>query len=197
MRGLPGSGKSTFLKQNHPNATVCSADHYFMEYDPITEESKYNFSVTKLGEAHDYCYQLTNMFFDTYISHKKQYGIAIDNTNTQLWEFSGYVQLARYHGFKVIVHQFRSTLGERCFDKHIRQPEDIESYINKCHRRCVHGVPLEAMFGMQRRSQKIPPHWDVEIINHHGDDRYKEPEETFRKQSHDATSDIQSKIHNS
>ena len=57
------------------------------------------------------------------------------------------------------------------------------------------------MMRMHRESQKIPSHWDVEVVNHYGDDWYNESDheegyDTFRKQSHDATSDSQSEVHN-
>ena len=51
MRGIPGSGKSTWVKQNYPKAIKWSADDYFI--DDHTKE--YNFIPEELGEAHKNC----------------------------------------------------------------------------------------------------------------------------------------------
>ena len=52
VRGLPGSGKSTFAKQlvSH-DFLVCEADKYFID----KETGEYNFDFTKIKDAHKFC----------------------------------------------------------------------------------------------------------------------------------------------
>lgn len=45
MRGVPGSGKSTYVRNRYPEARVVSADRYFT--DPATGE--YRFDASKRG----------------------------------------------------------------------------------------------------------------------------------------------------
>ena len=49
VRGLPGSGKSTFAKSIAKPYQVFEADQYFMK------NGKYKFDPTKLKEAHNDC----------------------------------------------------------------------------------------------------------------------------------------------
>ncbi len=49
VRGIPGSGKSTFAKQLvGADFLVCEADKYFMV------DGEYKFDATKLKQAHDF-----------------------------------------------------------------------------------------------------------------------------------------------
>ena len=50
VRGLPGSGKSTFANTITNEFSVCEADKFF--YD---KEGNYNFDATKLSQAHKWC----------------------------------------------------------------------------------------------------------------------------------------------
>ena len=50
VRGLPGSGKSTFANNITNEFSVCEADKFF--YD---KEGNYNFDATKLSQAHKWC----------------------------------------------------------------------------------------------------------------------------------------------
>ena len=49
VRGLPGSGKSTFANWIWNEYAVCEADKFF--YD---KEGNYNFDAIKLREAHEW-----------------------------------------------------------------------------------------------------------------------------------------------
>ena len=51
-RGGSGAGKSTWIERTHPEALIFSADAFF-----INEEGVYGFDVTKLGEAHAWCFK--------------------------------------------------------------------------------------------------------------------------------------------
>lgn len=96
LRGLPGSGKTSFAYHMFSN-NVFEADQYF--YD---DEGGYNFDASKLGEAHKWCQseveKLMRMSDDT------QYGkeIVVSNTSTTEKELQPYLDLADKYGYKVI-----------------------------------------------------------------------------------------------
>jgi len=52
VRGLPGSGKTSFASAIWNDYAVCEADKFF--YD---KEGNYNFDGSKLKEAHAWCKQ--------------------------------------------------------------------------------------------------------------------------------------------
>jgi len=91
VRGLPGSGKSTFAKQLTSN--VFEADHYFYDND-----GNYNFNPSEIKEAHKECQQSVGYAMESGIPK-----IAVSNTFTQEWEMSPYFELAEKHGYKVFV----------------------------------------------------------------------------------------------
>ena len=83
LRGISGSGKSTYAEENYPNAAICSADDYFIM------DGNYNFDPSKLSEAHGSCFRWAN----NYLSEGCD--VVIDNTNTQVWEMAPYILLAQ------------------------------------------------------------------------------------------------------
>lgn len=91
LRGISGSGKSTWAAQQHPHATVASADHYFTKAD-----GSYEFDVAQLQAAHDFSF---NTFLHAAI--RKDPVIIIDNTNIEAWEITPYSTTARALGYKV------------------------------------------------------------------------------------------------
>ena len=96
VRGLPGSGKSTFARSIAKSYQIFEADQYFMK------RGKYNFDMSKLKEAHDDCKQrvarrmrenlFNSIFFNT---------IVVSNTFTQDWEMKYYRNIGRRYGYKV------------------------------------------------------------------------------------------------
>jgi len=50
VRGLPGSGKSTFANFIWNDYAICEADKFFTD-----KEGNYNFDASKLKEAHKWC----------------------------------------------------------------------------------------------------------------------------------------------
>lgn len=91
VRGLPGSGKSYLLGEVscHFQTEICSADSYF-------EKETYNYDSKSLACAHNHC-------FSQFIAavQKCPQVIAVDNTNSRLWEYQLFVKLARILGFPV------------------------------------------------------------------------------------------------
>jgi len=96
MRGLPGGGKSTWVRSRceefekqgiHP--IVCSADHYFTD-----ENGKYNFIPSELGVAHKKCLE---KFLLAVGSNEPI--VIVDNTNISTYEIAPYYQLAELFGY--------------------------------------------------------------------------------------------------
>jgi len=122
VRGLPGSGKSTFARALSVNCY--SADDFF------TRDGVYDFDPRLIGNAHLECQDKTK--------HSLSYGddVAVANTFTQRWEMEPYFKIAK----KVPgVNLFVVSL----FDSGLT---DIELY-----RRNVHEVPLETIQKMRAR----------------------------------------------
>lgn len=86
VRGLPGSGKTTFAKQLTSN--VFEADHFF--YD---ENCVYKFDPSKIKDAHQDCQDNVKYAMESNIPK-----IAVSNTFTQEWEMSPYFILAEKYG---------------------------------------------------------------------------------------------------
>ena len=98
VRGLPGSGKSTFAEHIWNNYAVCEADKFF--YD---KEGNYNFDPTKLREAHAWCRQEVEIRMIDHQNNEQYYPeIAVSNTFTQEWEMEDYFKLAEKYGYKVV-----------------------------------------------------------------------------------------------
>lgn len=87
LRGLPGSGKSTFAKR------ICNqhveTDMFF------TEGGEYKFDASKLKQAHEWCQWKTENWM------KMRYHIVVSNTFTQEWEMEPYYKLAEQYGYRV------------------------------------------------------------------------------------------------
>jgi len=90
VRGIPGSGKSTFAKTL--GGIHWEADMFFT--DPFTGE--YNFDPSKIKSAHEWC-QL-NVKENMMESEDK---IIVSNTFTQEWEMQPYFDMAKEYGYKV------------------------------------------------------------------------------------------------
>ena len=93
VRGIPGSGKSTFAKSL--GGTHFEADMFFMK------DGEYKFDMFKLKEAHKWCQDSVNtaMILNTTADLIKT--IVVSNTFTQEWEMKPYFELAEVHGYKV------------------------------------------------------------------------------------------------
>jgi predicted kinase len=97
VRGLPGSGKSTFANTITNEFSVCEADKFF--YD---KEGNYNFDATKLREAHEWCREQVEIRMkDNGVNPQFYPEIVVSNTFTQKWEMESYYKLAEQYGYKV------------------------------------------------------------------------------------------------
>lgn len=88
LRGLPGSGKSTFAKSL--GGIHIEADQFFME------SGKYKFDASKLKQAHEHCRTSTEGWM------MEGYNIVVSNTFTQEWEMEPYFGLAKDYGYRVV-----------------------------------------------------------------------------------------------
>jgi predicted kinase len=136
LRGVPGSGKSSYQRRNYPGATVASADHFFATVNG------YRFDARRLSEAHATCFRCA---IDAVQSGANL--VVIDNTAITAAEAAPYVLLGQAYGYDVQV----ITL---LVDADIAAPRN------------VHGVPAETVQRMAERLQKetLPPWWNHQEI---------------------------------
>ena len=113
VRGLPGSGKSTFAKSI--GGIHIEADQFFME------NGKYNFDITKIKLAHKYCQNQTEAWMKTDGVQVDNTKIVVSNTFTQEWEMEPYFKMAEDFGYRV----FTIIVENRHGGKNIHDvPED-------------------------------------------------------------------------
>jgi predicted kinase len=98
VRGLPGSGKSTFATHIWNEYAVCEADKFF--YD---KEGNYNFDPSKIKDAHAWCKnEVETRMKDHQLNPQYYPEIAVSNTFTQEWEMKDYYDLAEKYGYKIV-----------------------------------------------------------------------------------------------
>lgn len=94
LRGLPGSGKSTFaasLNIGLCGALWVEADSYF-----LNDDMTYKFDASKLAEAHKECQDRVRMGMGIGID------IIVSNTLTTEKELKPYLKLAEEFGYRVV-----------------------------------------------------------------------------------------------
>jgi predicted kinase len=98
LRGLPGSGKSSFATFIWDKHVVFEADKYF--YD---KEGNYNFDMSKLGAAHKWCQlQVEHAMEDNQANPQFYPEIVVSNTSTTESELKPYLDLAAKYDYKVV-----------------------------------------------------------------------------------------------
>lgn len=93
VRGLPGSGKSTFAKSL--GGIHFETDSYFMV------DGEYKFDFTKLKEAHKWCQDSVNTAMILNHTTGINEVIVVSNTFTQEWEMQPYFEMAESWGYQV------------------------------------------------------------------------------------------------
>jgi hypothetical protein len=127
VRGLPGSGKSTFANFVWNDYAICEADKFF--YD---KEGNYNFDASKLKQAHEWCRNEVETRMKDNQNNPQYYPeIVVSNTFTQEWEMQAYFDLAEKYEYKV----FSVIVENRHCNKNI------------------HGVPDDTLKRMKDRFQ--------------------------------------------
>ena len=93
VRGIPGSGKSTFAKSL--GGAHFEADMFFMK------NGEYKYDMFKIKEAHKWCQDSVNTAMILNTTAALNETIVVSNTFTQEWEMKPYFDLAETHGYKV------------------------------------------------------------------------------------------------
>lgn len=93
MRGVPGSGKTTYANKVWPDAIHASADHFFTGEDGI-----YRFNPAKLADAHAACLR---MFVEGCQDNSDCCDIVVDNTTISAIEVAPYYAVAQAYGHSV------------------------------------------------------------------------------------------------
>ena len=96
LRGVPGSGKSTYAAKNYPSFKVFENDQFFMK------DGSYQYDPKKIGEACTACQ------CKALLAMSKGEDVVISNTHTHLWEFFIYVNMANVFGYNMKVIHLRN-----------------------------------------------------------------------------------------
>ena len=103
VRGLPGSGKSTYAKQlleSDPRSRHLEADMYFIDRD-----GNYAFNHSRLREAHVWCLDSVTSYLISGCS------VIVSNTFTTMKEMQPYLDVARRHSVTLEVIEMRTQYG--------------------------------------------------------------------------------------
>jgi predicted kinase len=109
LRGVPGSGKSTWEAEfTLPHRSV-STDTYF-----LTESGEYHFDGSKLGKHHKLAFRK----FQQHVNERCK-TILLDNTNIKTKHYRRYVTYAIQHGYMVY---------QKCFHGQYENVHGVPSY---------------------------------------------------------------------
>ena len=98
IRGVPGSGKSTFAHTIWNDYAICEADQYFVN----KETGEYKFNPDEIKIAHQWCKdEVENRMKDNQVNPQYYPEIVVSNTFTQEGEMESYYKLAEKYGYRV------------------------------------------------------------------------------------------------
>lgn len=136
LQGLPGSGKSRWVRNHCPEAAVVSADLYFEEKARRLGKSyKDVFDFAERQAAHHDCLRRFVALLGSEVET-----VVVDNTNLTAVEMSPYAQLALAFGRELRVVRIESGLSDEALAA-----------------RNAHGVSLQALRAMRARLQRFEP----------------------------------------
>lgn len=143
VRGVPGSGKTTFVNNQRKHEAPCTsyhfeADMYFEHLNPLTGNVDYNFDVAKLGRAHAWCKQQTRQALE------QGSIVYVSNTFSTIKELAPYIEMAKDLGAKVVIHEMS------------------EIPVVEGKRKSIHNVPQDVIDRMIKRwDLKLPSNWNT------------------------------------
>jgi predicted kinase len=139
MRGLPGSGKTTWVNKWYKEARVFSTDHKFMV------GSMYCFDRNKLAEYHNETLSDYTWFMTDKTRSKWDGTVVVDNTNLKVWEIAPYYRIAEALDASVSITYMHCSPFVAA-------------------QRCVHEVPHEVVVSMWKGIEPLPQHWNVSVV---------------------------------
>lgn len=139
LRGVPGSGKSTYAKSLYLeplSGWTVSADHYMVEAAGV-----YSFDPAKLPRCHALCLK---SFLELVRGGERN--VIVDNTNVTAAEIAPYYALAEAYGYDASIVTLRASAME-------------------CSWRNIHGVPAGTIARMEKSlnwsEQFFPKRWKM------------------------------------
>lgn len=122
LRGLPGSGKSTFIREHHLDAYTLSADGIRMLYgSPILEA---NGRMRVPAEYDRSVWQQLMQLLETRMFRGEL--VIVDATHTHPRSFSNYQQLAQKHRYQVFCVDFSDVPFDVCMERNrAREPYKV------------------------------------------------------------------------
>lgn len=135
IRGLPGSGKSTFARTKLPRTySFYEADMFFINTFSLESSNTYNWSPHFLHEAHTLCRMNTIKA----LYHGDS--VAVANTFTTLKEIAPYIDLKdKFPGLNIVIYEMKTQY------------------------KSIHNVPDEAIARMKSRWQELPESPSYEV----------------------------------
>lgn len=143
VRGIPGSGKTTFVKnlQVYDNPELSfhfEADMYFEKFNPLSGQTDYDFKPSQLGKAHAWCQEQTKRALTNGCK------VYVSNTFTTLNELVPYLEMATGLGAKIEIHEMS------------------EIPVVEGKRKSIHDVPQDVIDKMlQRWLNELPSPWNT------------------------------------
>lgn len=106
MRAAPGSGKSTWIRNNilfnNLDAVICSADDFFVMHG----HGEYKFDPTLLFAAHNQCFDRARKAMEREVPI-----VVIDNTNIKKRDYARYIECAKQNGYDIFQKVLTTSYG--------------------------------------------------------------------------------------
>ena len=124
IRGIPGSGKTTYAKECYPNHINLEADMFFVQ-----EDGSYKYDPNMIKYAHEWCYQTAAILM------RNGCNVVVSNTFTRKWEMEKYLWIAKKVGANINVirmnNKFKNVhnVPDDIIDKMVDRFEDYDSEI--------------------------------------------------------------------
>ena len=154
VRGLPGSGKSTFANGfrerflglfKDRSIQICSADDSMVDL----ETGEYKFEPERLPEVHAACFESAKEAMDKGINF-----VIIDNTNVQDKHFGKYLALAEEKGYTGIIYitdDMQKVLAYKDNNPEWYLKPEVDALLSEFAERNKHGVSKEVITGMLKK----------------------------------------------